>query len=36
MCVDNYVFIQQDKGTRTFNYKSKYFFVSYDINQNVI
>ena len=36
MCVDNYVFIQPDKSTLTFNYKSTYFIVGYDINQNVI
>ena len=36
MSVDNYIFIQPDKSTPTFNYTSTYFIVSYDINQNVI
>ena len=36
MSVDNYIFIQPDKITPTFNHKSTYFIVSYDINQNVI
>ena len=36
MSVDNYIFIQPDKSIPTFNYKSTYFIVSYDIYQNVI
>ena len=36
MFVDNYVFIQPDKSPPTFNYKSTYVIVSYDINQNEI
>ena len=36
MCFDKYIFIQPDKKTPTFNYKSTYFIVSYDINQNEI
>ena len=36
MCFDQYVFIQPDKSTPSFNYKSTYFIVSYDINQNDI
>ena len=34
VCLDNYIFIKPDIAHPTFIYKSQYFILNYDINQN--